>query len=81
MPLPAATTRSPDGILCRASLDVALKHSSSWRRDPWGFIFWALGLALGSRQGHPRGWSRRRGHFAGISIAGLEAPVEDITAV
>ena len=85
----AATTRSPDGILCRASLDVVLKHSSSWRGDPCGFIFWALGwalglalgLALGARQGHPRGSSRRRGHFAGISIAGLEAPVEDITAV
>ena len=55
----AATTRSPDGILCRASLDVVLKHPSSWRRDPWGFTFyhflgvglgvgcWALGRALG----------------------------------
>jgi len=40
----AATTRSPDGILCRAPPDVVLKHPSSWCRDPWGFIFWALGV-------------------------------------
>jgi hypothetical protein len=87
----AATTRSPDGILCRASLDVVLKHPSSWRRDPWGFIFgrwvfgrWVLGVgcwALGARQGHPRGSSRRRGHFTGTSIARLEAPIEGITTV
>ena len=48
----AATRRSPDGILCRASLDVVLKHPSSWRRDPWGFIFgrWVFGRwVFGSR--------------------------------
>ncbi len=168
----AATTRSPDGILCRASLDIVLKHPSSWRRDPWGFIFgrwvfgrwvfgrwvlgvgcWALGvgrwvrgrvtpggrvddevtlpglrwpvwkprsrasrrysrrrcecpagLAIAERwvfgrwvlgvgcwalgvgcwlcgRVTPGGSSRRRGHFTGVSMAGLEAPVEDITAV
>jgi hypothetical protein len=97
----AATTRSPDGILCRASLDIVLKHPSSWRRDPWGFIFgrwvfgrwvfgrwvfgrWVLGVgcwALGARQGHPRGSSRRRGHFTGTSMARLEAPIEGITTV
>jgi len=87
----AATRRSPDGILCRASLDVVLKHPSSWRRDPWGFIFgrwvfgrWVLGVgcwALGARQGHPRGSSRRRGHFTGTSIARLEAPIEGVTTV
>jgi len=87
----AATRRSPDGILCRASLDVVLKHPSSWRRDPWGFIFgrwvfgrWVLGVgcwALGARQGHPRGSSRRRRHFTGTSIARLEAPIEGVTTV
>ena len=63
----AATTRSPDGILCRASLDVVLKHPSSWRRDPWGFIFgrwvfgrWVLGvgrwvLGVGCAAGSPPG--------------------------
>jgi len=30
----AATTRSPDGILCEASLYVVLKHPSRWRRYP-----------------------------------------------
>jgi hypothetical protein len=47
----AATTRSPDGILCRAPSDVVMKHPSSRRRDRWWFIFrifWALGVwALG----------------------------------
>ena len=63
----AATTRSPDGILCRASLDIVLKHPSSWRRDPWGFIFgrwvfgrWVLGvgrwvLGVGCAAGSPPG--------------------------
>ena len=30
----ATTTRSPDGILCKASIYVVLKHPSRWRRDP-----------------------------------------------
>ena len=56
----AATRRSPDGILCRASLDVVLKHPSSWRRDPWGFIFgrWVFGrwvLGVGCAAGSPPG--------------------------
>ncbi len=62
MPLPAATTRSPDGILCEAPLYVVLKHPSRWRSDPRRFIFGALGgrqgvgcWALGVRQGRPGG--------------------------
>ena len=44
MPLPAATRRSPDGILCEAPLYVVLKHPSRWRSDPWRFVFgrWVL---------------------------------------
>ena len=32
--LGAATTRSPDVILCEGPLYVVLKHASRWRRDP-----------------------------------------------
>ncbi len=38
MPLPAATTRSPDGIPCEAPLYVVPKHPSRWRSDPWRFV-------------------------------------------
>ena len=57
MALPAATTRSPDGILCEGPPYVVLKHPSRWRSDPWRFIFgrWVVARALGARQGHPRG--------------------------
>ena len=98
MPLPAATTRSPDGILCQAPLYVVLKHPSRWRSDPWRLIFgrWvvarALGvgrwvMALGARQGRPRGvrsttrslcrgfngWLRGpgRGHHSGIVVVAI----------
>ena len=91
MPLPAATRRSPDGILCEAPLYVVLKHPSRWRSDPWRFVFgrwvldgcWVLGgrWVLGARQGRPRGPSRRRGHFAGDSISGPKAAAEGITTV
>lgn len=49
MPLPAATTRSPDGILREAPLYVVLKHPSRWRSDPWRFVFgrWVVARALG----------------------------------
>ena len=68
MPLPAATTRSPDGILCQAPLYVVLKHPSRWRSDPWRLIFgrwvvaralgvgrWALGYGVGCAAGSPPG--------------------------
>jgi hypothetical protein len=44
MPPPAATTRSPDGMLCEAPLYVVLKRPSRWRSDPWRFAFgrWVL---------------------------------------
>jgi hypothetical protein len=49
MALPAATTRSPDGILCEGPPYVVLKYPSRWRSDPWRFIFgrWVVGRALG----------------------------------
>ena len=45
IPLPAATTRSPDGIPCEAPLYVVLKQPSRWRSDPWRFVLgrWVLG--------------------------------------
>ena len=49
MALPAATTRSPDGILCEGPPYVVLKHPSRWRSDPWRFVFgrWVVARALG----------------------------------
>ena len=34
------------GRFAGASLDVVLKHPSSWCRDPRGFIFWSLGVGF-----------------------------------
>jgi hypothetical protein len=84
----AATTRSADWMLCKASLDGVLKHPSRWRRDPQGIIFQVLGVGCWMRVGcwvrgrvAPGGSSRRRGHFAGNSMSGPKAPVEGITTV
>ena len=73
----ATTTRSPDGILCRAPLHVVLKYPSSWRRDPWGFIFWALGvgcwvLGVGCAAGSPPGPTLKRA--LGRPLAACFAP-------
>jgi hypothetical protein len=77
----AATTRSPDGILCRASLDVVLKHPSSWRRDPWGFIFgrWVFGRWVFGRWVFGR-WVRGRVTPGGgvddeVTLSGLRWPI------
>ena len=44
IPLPAATTRSPDGIPCEAPLYVVLNQPSRRRSDPWRFVLgrWVL---------------------------------------
>ena len=88
MALPAATTRSPDGILCEGPPYVVLKHPSRWRSDPWRFIFgrWVVARALGVGRWvrgrvTPGGSSRRRGHFTGTSMACLEALIGHITTV
>ena len=84
IPLPAATTRSPDGIPCEAPLYVVLNQPSRRRSDPWRFVLgrWVLDgcWVLGGRWvlGAP---GRRRGHFTGTSIARLEALIEHITTV